>query len=250
MRSAPLVLDAEELEFESAALDGRKLAAGDYALDDAHLTIAKRAVALRPRDSLQDPAAQEHHLMGLYAAESGFFTQCEAEGFRRITYFVDRPDVMAKYTVTIHADRGNIPCCCRTETASRGGEESGGRHYAQVARSLPQALLSLRHGRGEARQARGRLRHPLRAAREARDLRRPGKARPVRLRHGGAQARHEMGRGRLRARSGPRQLLHRRGRRFQHGRDGKQGAQRLQHQVRARASRYRDRRRLSSPSTG
>jgi aminopeptidase N len=128
---APLTLDAEELEFESAALDGRSLAPRDYSLDGAHLTlpgvpgrfILETACRIRPRTNTT--------LMGLYAAESGFFTQCEAEGFRRITYFIDRPDVMAKYTVTIHADREKCPVLLSNGNLVAGGEEAGGRHWAK-----------------------------------------------------------------------------------------------------------------------
>ena len=50
-------------------------------------------------------------LSGLYTSGGGFFTQCEAEGFRRITYFLDRPDVMAVYTVTLRADKARTRCC-------------------------------------------------------------------------------------------------------------------------------------------
>jgi len=136
-RSAPLVLDAEELEFESAAIDGRKLSAGEYSLADAHLTLARAparfvletACRIRPRDNTT--------LMGLYAAESGFFTQCEAEGFRRITYFIDRPDVMAKYTVTIHADRAKYPVLLSNGNLAASGEETGGRHWARWQDPFP-----------------------------------------------------------------------------------------------------------------
>src|SRR5882724_8697935 len=128
---APLVLDAEELEFESAVLDGRKLGADDYALDDAHLTVPKVPSRFVLETECRIHPRKNTTLMGLYAAESGFFTQCEAEGFRRITYFVDRPDVMAKYTVTIHADRGKYPVLLSNGNRVGGDEESGGRHYAR-----------------------------------------------------------------------------------------------------------------------
>jgi len=127
---APLVLDAEELEFESAVLDGRKLAAGDYALDDAHLTIAEVPQRFVLETTCRIQPRKNTTLMGLYAAESGFFTQCEAEGFRRITYFVDRPDVMAKYTVTIHADRGKYPVLLSNGNLVASGDDAGGRHWA------------------------------------------------------------------------------------------------------------------------
>jgi aminopeptidase N len=60
--------------------------------------------------------AKNTKLMGLYVSNDSFFTQCEAEGFRRITYFLDRPDVMASYTVTCVPTRPNTPCCCPTAT--------------------------------------------------------------------------------------------------------------------------------------
>src|SRR5882672_935991 len=134
---APLVLDAEELEFESAALDGRELAVGDYSLDDAHLTIAKAPARFALETSCSVRPRENTTLMGLYAAESGFFTQCEAEGFRRITYFIDRPDVMAKYTVTIHADRAKYPVLLSNGNLAASGEETGGRHWARWQDPFP-----------------------------------------------------------------------------------------------------------------
>jgi aminopeptidase N len=127
---APLVLNAEELEFESAALDGRRLAAGEYALDEEHLSVAKAPARFVLETVCRIRPRQNTTLMGLYAAESGFFTQCEAEGFRRITYFVDRPDVMARYTVTIHADRGKYPVLLSNGNLVGEGDEPGGRHFA------------------------------------------------------------------------------------------------------------------------
>ena len=66
-------------------------------------------------ENVCNPAANTT-LSGLYVSSGNFFTQCEAEGFRRITYFLDRPDVMATYTVTLRADKRRIRCCCRTAT--------------------------------------------------------------------------------------------------------------------------------------
>ena len=127
----PLVLDADDLEFESATLDGRKLAAADYRLGDIHLTIARvparftleTVCRIRPRANTQ--------LSGLYAAGAGFFTQCEAQGFRRITYFVDRPDVMSKYTVTIRADRDKCPVLLSNGNLAGRGDAPAGRHWAR-----------------------------------------------------------------------------------------------------------------------
>ena len=127
---APLVLNAEELEFESAALDGSPLAAGEYALGEEHLTVARAPARFVLETVCRIRPRQNTTLMGLYAAESGFFTQCEAEGFRRITYFVDRPDVMARYAVTIHADRGRYPVLLSNGNLVGEGDEPGGRHFA------------------------------------------------------------------------------------------------------------------------
>jgi aminopeptidase N len=136
-RQAPLVLDAEELEFESAALDGRALAPGECALGDAHLTIARVPERFTLETACRIRPQKNTALTGLYAAESGCFTQCEAEGFRRITYFIDRPDVMAKYTVTIHADRARYPVLLSNGNRIAEGGEAGGRHWARWRDPFP-----------------------------------------------------------------------------------------------------------------
>ncbi|MBI3374666.1 MAG: aminopeptidase N [Betaproteobacteria bacterium] len=128
---APLALDGDELELVSVSLDGRTLARADYSADAKRLTLASvprrftldTEVRIRPR--------QNTKLEGLYAAKSGFVTQCEAQGFRRITYFADRPDVMAKYTTTIHADRERYPVLLSNGNLAGAGEEAGGRHWAK-----------------------------------------------------------------------------------------------------------------------
>jgi len=71
------------------------------------------------------------HLSGLYASGSGLFTQCEAEGFRRITYFLDRPDVMAVYTVTLRADKTHFPVLLANGNLVEHGDLANGRHYAK-----------------------------------------------------------------------------------------------------------------------
>ncbi len=77
---APLVLDGDELELESAALDGRALAPDAYALDDAHLTIPGVPDAFTLETAVRIAPRKNTKLMGLYATKDGFFTQCEAEG--------------------------------------------------------------------------------------------------------------------------------------------------------------------------
>src|SRR5712672_2962454 len=129
--NAPLVLDAEELELESVALDGRALAAGEYAADAAHLAVAKPPARFAFETACKIYPRKNSILMGLYAAENGFFTQCEAEGCRRITYFIDRPDVMAKYSVTIHAGREKYPVLLSNGNLAASGDEPDARHWVK-----------------------------------------------------------------------------------------------------------------------
>src|SRR5260221_4711180 len=105
----PLVLDGDGLELLSVAIDGRALAAGEYGADQAHLTIARVPEAFTLETVVRFDPWKNTKLEGLYATKAGLVTQCEAEGFRRITYFIDRPDVMATYAVTLCADRTRFP---------------------------------------------------------------------------------------------------------------------------------------------
>ena len=106
----PLVLDGEGLVLQSLALDGRPLGLDDYRLGEKSLTIPK--VPARPFTleivTLCDPEANTA-LSGLYRSRDTYCTQCEPEGFRRITYFIDRPDALAVYTVRIEADAASAP---------------------------------------------------------------------------------------------------------------------------------------------
>jgi len=100
---APLVLDGTELELVSLRVDGAPWPAGRYTLDEAALTLSGLpAQATIEIVSRCRPSANST-LMGLYVSGGNFFTQCEAEGFRRITWFADRPDVMSRYRVTLRA---------------------------------------------------------------------------------------------------------------------------------------------------
>jgi aminopeptidase N len=107
---APVVLDGDELRLRSVKLDGAALAADAYVATPDGLTILQppnRAFVLETETEL-DPSANTK-LMGLYRSGKAYTTQCEAEGFRRITYFPDRPDVMAVYTTRIEADKAEAP---------------------------------------------------------------------------------------------------------------------------------------------
>lgn len=100
---APLVLDGEELELVSLQVDGADWPAERYTLDASTLSVhGLPATATLEIVSRCRPSANSA-LMGLYVSGGNFFTQCEAEGFRRITWFADRPDVMSRYRVTLRA---------------------------------------------------------------------------------------------------------------------------------------------------
>ncbi|TAM03891.1 MAG: aminopeptidase N, partial [Pusillimonas sp.] len=105
----PLVLNGQDLSLVSIAMDDRALPVGDYQLNDETLTVfpTKSAFTLKIV-SLCRPA-ENSTLMGLYVSGNSLFTQCEAQGFRRITWFPDRPDVMSRYHVTLRADKTNHP---------------------------------------------------------------------------------------------------------------------------------------------
>jgi aminopeptidase N len=106
---APLVLDGEGLELVSVAIDGRTLDAAEYRVDASHLVIARVPDGFTLETVVRFDPWGNTRLEGLYATASGLVTQCEAQGFRRITYFIDRPDVMARYAVTLCAERARFP---------------------------------------------------------------------------------------------------------------------------------------------
>jgi aminopeptidase N len=129
---APLVLDGEELKLHALALDGRPLAAENFAATPDRLTIAQ--VPNRPFEltieTAIDPTGNTQ-LMGLYRAGTTYCTQCEAEGFRRITYFLDRPDVMAVYTTRIESDKKEAPVLLSNGNLVAQGDVPGtSRHFA------------------------------------------------------------------------------------------------------------------------
>src|SRR5215510_11051711 len=102
---APLLLDGDGLKLVALRLDGAPLAPEHYVATPDSLTIAQppqRPFRLEI-ETLVDPSANTQ-LSGLYRSGKTYCTQCEAEGFRRITFFPDRPDVMAIYTTRIEAD--------------------------------------------------------------------------------------------------------------------------------------------------
>ena len=152
----PLRLDGEELNLARVMLNGagcsfrkdgeqlvlENLPAGDEAFDLEIFTTCA------PEKNSQ--------LMGLYVSQGTFFTQCEAEGFRRITYFLDRPDVMASYTVTLRADKGRCPVLLSNGNLVESGDLGDGRHFAKWVdpHKKPSYLFALVAGALVAREQR------------------------------------------------------------------------------------------------
>ncbi len=128
---APLVLDGDGLTLVSVKLDGRPLDAGRYVATSDRLTIAQppNGPFTLEIETMVDPTANTQ-LSGLYRSSGTYCTQCEAEGFRRITYFPDRPDVMAVYRTRIEADRAETPVLLANGNLIESGDLPGGRHYA------------------------------------------------------------------------------------------------------------------------
>src|SRR6266436_7833033 len=133
---APVALDGDELQLRAIKLDGETLAADAYVATPDGLTILQpphRAFVLET-ETVLDPSANTK-LMGLYRSGKTYATQCEAEGFRRITYFPDRPDVMSVFTTRIEADKAEAPVLLANGNLTGAGEvvdpvAGTRRHYA------------------------------------------------------------------------------------------------------------------------
>jgi len=131
-KDVPIVLDGDELTLVSLKLDGRVLAANEYEASASSLTVKNppRGKLTLEIETVIDPSANTK-LMGLFRSNRIYCTQCEAEGFRRITYFPDRPDVLSVYTVRIEADRDEAPFLLSNGNPVEAfGIKGTNRHYA------------------------------------------------------------------------------------------------------------------------
>jgi aminopeptidase N len=134
---APLVLDGEELELHEIRIDGRDLNEREYFVEQDRLVIPnvpgsfelETVVTIRPQDNTE--------LSGLYKSHGCFCTQCEAMGFRRITYFLDRPDVMATFSTTIVAPKSSCPVLLSNGNRVDGGELDAGLHWVRWQDPFP-----------------------------------------------------------------------------------------------------------------
>ena len=124
----PLRLDGEELNLARVQVNGQGTS---FKMDGGQLVLCDLPDAFELEIFTTTNPSKNTKLMGLYASQDSFFTQCEAEGFRRITYFLDRPDVMANFTVTLRADRAKYPVLLSNGNLVEEGELEGGRHFAK-----------------------------------------------------------------------------------------------------------------------
>ncbi|KAL4391478.1 hypothetical protein AHAS_Ahas03G0249100 [Arachis hypogaea] len=130
--SAPLVLDGQDLSLVSIQVNGKALKKEeDYRLDARHLTILSPPSGRYDLEIVTEIYPQNNtSLEGLYKSSGNFCTQCEAEGFRKITFYQDRPDIMAKYTVRIEADKSLYPVLLSNGNLLEEGDLENGKHYA------------------------------------------------------------------------------------------------------------------------
>ncbi len=151
---ADLVLDGDGLVVRRIALDGDELDCSANFVTPDRLTLAsppQRPFILEIETEI-DPSANTC-LMGLYRSGSAYCTQCEAEGFRRITYFLDRPDVLSVYTTRLEAEIAEAPVLLGNGNPIGAGTiENTSRHFAVWHDPFPQALLSLRSRRRRSRR--------------------------------------------------------------------------------------------------
>ncbi len=129
-RDAPLVLDGEQQQEVRVEIDGEPLPPARLVFGEGTLAVRAPPTAGTLTVRSRTAPARNDSLEGLYVSSGVFCTQCEAEGFRRITYFPDRPDVLARFTVTLRADRTTCPVLLSNGNLVAQGPLDGGRHFA------------------------------------------------------------------------------------------------------------------------
>ena len=129
--AAPLLLNGEQLELISIAINGTPLGAPQFVQTSDALAIGSVPDAFTLEIVTRIAPAANTSLMGLYVSNGNFFTQCEAEGFRKITYFPDRPDVMAQYSVTVIGDKARYPVLLSNGNCVEKKDLAGRRHMAR-----------------------------------------------------------------------------------------------------------------------
>ncbi|MCH2159694.1 MAG: aminopeptidase N [Oleiphilaceae bacterium] len=128
--STELALDGEELELRSVSIDGALLNSDRYLVTESGLSISDMPADCQLEIVTWIKPQENKRLEGLYKSSTMFCTQCEAEGFRRITYYLDRPDVLTIFTTRIEADKSLYPNLLSNGNLIESGELDGGRHFA------------------------------------------------------------------------------------------------------------------------
>lgn len=126
----PLELHGQDLELRSLSLNDRKLTQGDYQIGEESLTLQPDSAEFTLDSTVVIHPESNTALEGLYKSGKMFCTQCEAEGFRKITYYLDRPDVMSKFTTTVSAEQHAYPILLSNGNPIASGSEDDGRHWA------------------------------------------------------------------------------------------------------------------------
>jgi aminopeptidase N len=126
----PLLLFGEKLELVSISMDGTSLSTHRYRVDDKTLCLSDPPAAFTLTTVTRIDPAKNTALEGLYRSSGNYCTQCEAEGFRTITYYPDRPDVLTRFTTRIEADRQTCPILLSNGNLLESGNLDGNRHYA------------------------------------------------------------------------------------------------------------------------
>ncbi|MEK7357885.1 MAG: aminopeptidase N, partial [Bdellovibrionota bacterium] len=125
---APLVLDGEKLKLLKVSIDGRELGSKEFEATDSRLSITVMPDRCHLQIEVEIEPQKNLSCQGLYKSAGMFCTQCEAEAFRAITYFLDRPDVMSVFTVTIEAEKAKYPVLLSNGNPVRRRDLPGGRH--------------------------------------------------------------------------------------------------------------------------
>ncbi len=136
-RHGELRLDGRQLELLHVKIDGRELSVNEYVVDSESLTIINALSQFTLETLVAINPDANTALEGLYRASGLFCTQCEAQGFRKITYYLDRPDVMARYTTTLVGTRASTPVLLSNGNLTDSGVLDDGRHYATFEDPFP-----------------------------------------------------------------------------------------------------------------
>ena len=128
---SPLTFHGEDIELIELMLDGKILPTSAYFVDEKGLTIHKVPDSFRLETKVAFSPAANTALSGLYMSGGRYCTQCEAEGFRRITFWPDRPDVMSRFHVRVEAPKGDFPILLSNGNLVASGDFDDGRHWAE-----------------------------------------------------------------------------------------------------------------------